>query len=210
MDDAIRHALYGIAGELQVRAFEADIRDLYEADLRAATRRAVHLATGRKVVVEAKVALRTWKAGTGGVDVGVVSAKASTFDALIEVKWWRSASKAIETIWDAWKLASAYKEGLAGAAFLVSGAPRATWDGSSRGVQLWNDGTWKTREWWTADVIGGIGKRAGPVELPPGIRTRLVGDVPIHVFGREPWALRCIRVTTTPGAPVRLEALPVL
>jgi len=106
MNDGFERALFGVAGELQVLAFESGIEQLYEADLRAATRRALHIELGRTVVPEASLKLGSWK-GTGDVDIAVHNARGEGYEAIAELKLWRSKKKVDEALWDVWKLGSA-------------------------------------------------------------------------------------------------------
>lgn len=104
MDKVFEQATVGIAGALQVLAFESGITSIYEADLRAATRRAVQTHLAQKVVVEAPVKLARWK--VGAADIAVRKAKGAGYGAIAELKLWKDIAKIDETIWDAWKLAS--------------------------------------------------------------------------------------------------------
>jgi hypothetical protein len=203
VDAGFKRALVGIAGELQVLAFEGGVDQLYEADLRAASRRSLHLQLGRKVVPEAPLKLTSWR-GTGGVDIAVHNAKGSGYEAIAELKLWRGKGKIDEALWDAWKLGSAYKEGLAWNAYLIAAGPASYWSSGAPALSFFDDGTHNGRESWTrfeSSWQAWIKKTSGPNELPAGIRTKPIESVPIHLGNGEDWEIRCVRVSTTPGAP---------
>src|SRR4051794_9909918 len=111
VDELVRRSALGIAGAMQMLAFEAGAPErLYEADLRSTTRRMLQLHHKNPVAAEVSVKPAGWKS-VGGVDVAVYGAKqTSAFDAVLELKWGASID---ETLWDAWKLAALYKEGRA-------------------------------------------------------------------------------------------------
>ena len=126
MDLALRRALVGIAGQLQVLAFESGIDQLYEADLRATVRRALHIQLGREVIPEAELELVSWRKRTGRVDIGVLTATGKRYEAIAELKLWKppKEDQVDWAIWDAWKLGSAYKEGPVPSAHISSRSGR--------------------------------------------------------------------------------------
>jgi hypothetical protein len=140
--------LYGIAGELQVLAFESGIDHLYEADLRAAARRSLHIQLGRKVIPEAPLKIASWK-GTGGVDIAVSTARDKGYEAIAELKLWKNRGKIDEALWDAWKLASAYRENLAWFADLIAAGPRGYWGSGRATLRFFEDGIYKASASWT-------------------------------------------------------------
>lgn len=202
MDEVFERATYGIAAELQTLAFEGDVAFLYESDLRSAARRALQMHVSHPVVLEASATPSSWKPKTGRCDVAIRNKSADGFDALAELKLWKSEEKADEAVWDAWKLGSAYKESIAPNVYLIAAGPRTYWDGPRLAVTFWDDMDWKPAasweayaKWWKTWVT----PTSGPLQLPAGIRTRRVAAVPVHLFRTEPWEVRCSRVTTTPG-----------
>jgi len=203
MDEVFRHALYGIAAELQLLAFEADADSLYEADLRSATRRALQIHLGQKVVIEAKASLPNWKAKTGRFDIGVRKQSGNGYDALAELKLWRDKGKSAEAAWDAWKLASAYRHELAWNVYLIAAGKESLW-GEYPGTELFSDGVAKAAESWSryqAWFDQWTTPTSGPINLPAGLKTHALERIPIHVADGEPWLVACARVTTTPGPP---------
>lgn len=197
MDAGLQRALYGVAAELQLLAFESDITQIYEADLRAAMRRSLHVATGRRVVPEAKIAIPTWpRAGT--VDIAVRSAKGSGWDALVELKVWKQPSKIFETGWDAWKLASAYKANIGWRAYLVAAGPESIWRGEAPGLAYWKGLTLRAPDAW-AEIASWPSTK--PTELPAGIKTHSLDPVAIHTPRGEDWRVGAIRISTTSGRP---------
>lgn len=197
MDAQIQRALYGIAATVQLLAFESNISEVYEADLRAAARRSLLLATKRRVIPEAKVSIPTWL-NIGRVDLAVRSATGSGWDALVELKVWKTPAKAFETGWDAWKLACAYKAGLAWRVYLIAAGPMSIWDGDLPGIAYWSGGGWKAAQAWPEIAAWSSSK---PTELPAGIKTHPLKPVPIHVPRGEDWRAGAIRITTMPGKP---------
>jgi hypothetical protein len=200
MDELFRRALYGIAGELQVLAFQRDISQIYEADLRSATQRALQLRRASPVNVEAPVCPKTWKAG--GIDIAVRALKKTGYEALAELKVWQDPNKINEALWDAWKMASAYKEGLAPYVYLIAAGPREYWESGKKLVQLWANRAWNTRELWDeffSVMAKWVSGNKGPSELPAGMKTTLIGSIPVQLFEADPWFLRCTRIQTTPG-----------
>lgn len=208
MDKVFEQATVGIAGALQVLAFESGITSIYEADLRAATRRAVQTHLAQKVVVEAPVKLARWK--VGAADIAVRKAKGAGYGAIAELKLWKDIAKIDETIWDAWKLASAYKEFVAGFTHLIAVGPSSAWQSGRPLLELWEPGTWSTKTLWQAHsaLMRGWMTTGGPHALPAGLKTSLIGRVPIHVTRGEDWEIRCSRVTTTPGPAFAVPAQP--
>jgi hypothetical protein len=197
VDDVVRRAAFGIAGEMQVLAFEAGgPRRVYEADLRSATRRMLQMHHKNRVLVEVSLKPAGWKA-VGGVDIAVAGAKAtSAFDALFELKW---GGKVEETLWDAWKLAALYKEGRAYGVYLVSGAPAGNWDSTKPLTCLWRAGTYRSPELWVIAGSARWGEKLGPRAVPAGVRVKEIATVPVHTEDKVPWELRVVRLTTTPG-----------
>jgi len=201
MDELFRRALYGIAGELQVIAFEGDINGIYEADLRSATRRALQMLRTSPVVPEKSVPLKDWKK-VGATDIAVQKGKGAGYEALAELKVWRSLDKIDEALWDAWKLASAYKEGLAPHVYLIAFGPSAYWESDKKLIGLWTDRTWNTRELWeefSSLMAQWMAGKKGPLVLPAGMKTTLIGSVTVQHSKAEPWLLCCTRIQTTPG-----------
>jgi len=196
-----RRALYGIAGELQVLAYEADISSLYESDLRAATRRNLQIHIAKRVIAEAQVKPASWK-GVGGVDIAIKSASGKGYDALLELKLWKDKGKMDESVWDAWKLASAYKESLAPHVYLVAAGGESLWNSDSAMLVYWGDEKVLAGDSWTSHQSAWkqyVSKKAGPMQLPAGLRGTPIGRVPIHSPEGEDWLLVCSKITTTPG-----------
>jgi hypothetical protein len=207
MDDTYRSALYGIAGELQVLAFEGGIEHIFEADLRSATRRALQLCRAGLVVPEAKVHLKDWKK-VGRADIAVK--KGTRYKSLAELKVWRVVDKIDEAIWDAWKLASAYKESLAPYVYLIAFGPTEHWQSGHKLLGLWTDRTWNTRElWeeWSSVMVQWMADDKGPSVLPAGMKTTLIGSIPVQHSAGDPWLLGCTRITTTPGPAFSVPGL---
>jgi hypothetical protein len=185
---------------MQALAFETGIDRTYEADLRAATRRALQTHLANAVIPEASVPLSAWpKVGT--FDVAVRTAKGKGFEALFELKWCHEQKKMSEALWDAWKLATAYKANLAPFVYLVAGAPLGLWESGHPFIEFWSDGKWSASDLWTTYGNAGYGfaEGKGPTELPAGMKSKTIGTVPVHLDGPSDWALRCARITTTPG-----------
>jgi hypothetical protein len=200
VDSIVARALPGIAGTMQVLAFETGIERTYEADLRAATRRPLQAHMANAVIPEASLPLSLWpKVGT--FDVAVRTAKGKGIEALFELKWCHEVKKMSEALWDAWKLATAYKASLAPFVYLIAGAPLHFWQSDHPFVEFWTDAKWPTSSLWSTygNAGYGFGTGKGPTELPAGMKTRRIGALPVHLDRRPDWELRCARITTTPG-----------
>jgi hypothetical protein len=209
MDDVFRRALFGIAAELQLLAFEADAESLYEADLRSASRRALQMHIAQKVVIEAHVTPLTWKPGTGRFDIGIRKRSGTGFDALAELKLWKGKGKSVEAAWDAWKLASAYKQPVAWHVYLIAAGPAEHWEEGLPGTEFMAAGSWSAAESWRRYEKAfqqWSTANAGPLELPAGLKTELIGTLPIQIVASEPWRLTCTRVKTTPGPGWKVPA----
>ena len=178
MNDLVKLAAVGIAGEMQVLAFEAGGPSrVYEADLRSTTRRMIQLHHKNRVAAEVSVKPTGWKA-IGGVDIAVYGAKASSaFDGLFELKW---GGKVEESLWDAWKLAALYKEGRTWNAYLVSGAPLSTWSEAKPLARLWSSGAHRSAELWSVAGTARWGPNIGPNTVPAGVRIHEIAAVPIR------------------------------
>jgi hypothetical protein len=200
MDERFHRALFAIAGEMQVLAFEVGIDRIYEADLRSATRRALQLRSATPVVPEAPLKLKEWN--VGAADIAVLK-KGTGFEALAELKVWRKPDKINEALWDAWKLASAYTENLAPCVYLIALGPSACWRSGNPLIGFWDNCTWNSRELWqkfSSVMAPWVSEKKGPSKLPAGMKTTPIGSaVPVQLFENEPWLLRCSRITTTTG-----------
>jgi len=205
MDEFFRRAMFGIAGELQVLAFEGGINHIYEADLRSATRRALQIGRPTPVVPESPLRLNDWR-NVGAADIAVRK-KGEGREALAELKVWRSVDKINEALWDAWKLASAYKDSIALNVYLIAFARKEHWESGNKLIGLWDDRTWNSRELWEEfSFVMASAKR--PLSLPAGMRTTRIASVPVQHAEGEPWELRCSRVRTTSGPAFVVPALP--
>jgi len=124
-------------------------------------------------------------------------------DAVIELKWWGSAtSKRYETLWDACKVANAVEEGVAERGYLISGGRSTIWARDDEFIRLFDSREHETiplcipaANWWKS-----------PVNDTTTV-TRLLSTTSIasvaFAMQSQTYELRCARVRPC-GARVRV------
>lgn len=198
LDEVMRRAMLGVAGELQTEIAETVPEQITEADLRGALRRAIQAQLGPGARVEVPMpATESWAGRLGALDLAVSNQLAC------EVKWCRAPDKLGEVLWDALKLAavSAHSDGET-AVYLVYAAPQAHWNSLiHQPVELLADGDHDVAH--LLDTFAGIWRMWRPTgPLSPRVTrahrmltTCLVGATPIHTPSGRDWELRCVRLT---------------
>lgn len=138
-------AVTAAAGELG--ADHAAGTKLNEARMRDRLAEALR-ATGVWIETERHVPVPGFR-GVGAVDIVVRRRSNASASGLIECKWSvdTSRDKIYEGAWDAVKLVLAIRANPDASAFLVTAAPRQSWDGSET-RDLFHDSTIHTRELW--------------------------------------------------------------
>lgn len=207
MEELFSGALFAAAGELQVLAFEVGIDRTYEADLRAALRRAVQMGAGAldvglRVEPEVDTQLADWP-GVGKADLGVRGAADDGYRALAELKWCRDDGQIEECLWDLAKMALARRVAGADTALLAVGGPARLWEPGRRCAELFGAGSWDTRDLLAARYESSWryclkGSRARPTRLPARIDTNPLNAVPIHLPGAD-WLLQLLAVDAPGG-----------
>lgn len=212
IDEIMRRALYGAAGEVQTEANEIGIEHVSEADLRRATRRALQMQLGPVVHPEGArgFKLPSWPGRLWGPDIAIRHLDGSGHRSYAELKWCREDTL-FEVLWDMCKLALTLREfEVAESAYLVVGAPRARWDLPAACADLVADGRWTTvelferyRQQWQWLLDGN--KSARPAQLPAEIETRRLDGVPVHVATGDDWELRAVSVQPSGEGWLRFE-----
>jgi hypothetical protein len=203
LDAAIRVALHGAAGELQMEMHEIGVAHVTEADQRRAVRRALQMQLGPIVLPEgAKLFKLTDRSGrVMGPDVVIAHGDRPGYLGFAECKWCRE-DKIYETLWDLLNPAGGLRRTHTDHAYLIVGAPAEPWGGGGVGADLIADGAWQTRElferyrraWqWLFKQT-----EARPTQLPAAVETRLLAAVPIHLADAPDWELRVVSISV-PG-----------
>jgi hypothetical protein len=199
MDLLLRRALVGTAGALQLLASELGVKQLREFDLKAALRRCLQVQVQGPVDAELSGSAPVGFKGVSTVDLVVPSPRSPMWRAALELKWWSGKNKVAECLWDAFKIASLYRQGRTESGYLVAAGPESLW--AEPLAALFTEArVWQTRQ-LRADFPGAYREILvkGPPDLPAGIRTVPIEEVPIHLAGGPPWLLRAVRVSTTSG-----------
>ena len=120
IDDALALALCGVAADLHLEILDVgDPAKVYEADLRTAVRRHLNrqLPSGSNAQAEVFIGKEHIR-GAGTTDVVVT--RDNDVTAAIELKWWRDPSNQTDdALWDAVKVATFVREGVADAGYLA-------------------------------------------------------------------------------------------
>lgn len=192
-EDSLLRAL-----ERSARALELRSGALQERDLEVAFAAALAIAEpSTRVERQHLLAVPTWPSA-GPFDLGVLRADGER--ALFELKWWGAdPAKRYETLWDACKLASAVRHGLAAEAYLVAGAPAAAWWPGDDMTGLYESGEHDIEalcsiatSWWTSP-------KHDETVVPALVHTTPIArSVPLELAGTR-HELRCCAVAPGEG-----------
>lgn len=191
-EDSLLRAL-----ERSARALELRSGALHERDLEVAFAAALAIAEPSATVERQHLpAVPTWPAG-GVFDVSVLRADGGR--ALFELKWWgASPAKRYETLWDACKLASAVRHGLAAEAYLVAGAPAAVWWPGDELTELYETGEHDVETLCAISTTYWTSPAHDETVVPALLRTTRIAGVPLE-RGETRYELRCSAVVPGEG-----------
>ncbi|HTZ64325.1 MAG TPA: hypothetical protein VMB51_09495 [Solirubrobacteraceae bacterium] len=177
---------------------------LLERDLKKALAEGL-ASQGAEVRSEAHYQLPNWDPQPGAVDVSV--GRDGEPHALAELKW-ANENKVWEMLWDALKLANALAVDTVTSAYLVCGAPDASWHKPVQGAEVFDPGVCqfvdlirRNEEWWTHYQIP---QSAGsPLRGPSQLEITKVADVRLTIRDLV-WRLRTVRIHPA-GEPVEFR-----
>jgi hypothetical protein len=204
MDETVKRALLGVAGELQSTmasmpewAGGAGVR---ESDLQRAVCNSLQAQLGAVACVEGPLPAgvkECWAGWLGRVDV--LARPDDSTDAYIETKLCVT-DLLYEAVWDALKLALVTALAESASGYLIYAAPEAGWTPrEDRPVEIFEEGTVGVFELlrdrhpnaWSWCLSGT--KTTRPLSLPAELAVVKIGSAIIHAQDAD-WELRCIRV----------------
>jgi hypothetical protein len=215
IDAVLGGALINVAAGMEVRARKCGgLSALRERrDLEPETVRALDAIFPALAEKDRKCAIPGWP-GVGNVDVIVRQSPGPFALGLSGELKWCGGDQLCEAMWDLFKMALISTRRDVDAAYLITGAPLATWD-ADQCSDLFESKTHTTRELcarrypgekhrpiWDWMLEGGYDRF--PAEVPESITTSLVASLPMRA-GDETWDLRAVRVSAAGLATVRFQ-----